>query len=82
MYKFQTKNKTRLVTSYSPIEISGDCLYDAQGRLIQYVIKSKDGYWNNELGWVEKSKDATHFKEPEIKNLNLPIGREVRWLKV
>ena len=42
---------------------------------MKYIIQSKEGYWNNKIGWVEKD-GATIFSE---KNLNLPMGENVKW---
>ena len=44
-----------------------------------YVIKSDDGYWSNGLGWVYDLESATKF---EAYNFNIPIGDNVRWLKL
>jgi hypothetical protein len=44
----------------------------------RYIILSEEGYWNNELGWVENKKDATAFVS---KNYELPIGTDVKWIK-
>lgn len=42
-----------------------------------WIIKSSEGYWNNDLGWVEHKEDATVF---EHTNFNLPIARECHWV--
>lgn len=44
-----------------------------------YVIKSKDGYWSNEMGWVDDIALADKFNLEEREKFNLPIGRNVRW---
>jgi len=44
-----------------------------------WVIVSKNGYWSNEIGWVYTVDDATIFFD---KNVNLPIGVNVRWVPV
>ena len=41
-----------------------------------FVIKSDDGYWNNEIGWVYDKESATVFKHD---NYELPIGSNVKW---
>lgn len=41
-----------------------------------FVIKSEDGYWNNEMGWVYSSEQATRFDTDEY---DLPIGKDVHW---
>lgn len=46
---------------------------------MDYIIISDDGYWNNDLGWVELEQDATMF---ENTNYDLPIGDSVKWVVV
>lgn len=41
-----------------------------------YIIKSDDGYWNFETGWVDVIQDATIFED---QNWILPEGKNVRW---
>ena len=43
-----------------------------------FIIKSEEGYWNNEMGWVYSSKQATMFDTDEY---DLPIGKDVHWEK-
>jgi hypothetical protein len=47
-----------------------------------FVIKSDDGYWSNEFGWVDTIECATQFSADERKVLNLPIGHNVGWIEV
>lgn len=49
-----------------------------------YVIKSKEGFWNNEEGWVLFIENATFFnsKEKERFKNSLPIGENVHWIKI
>lgn len=44
-----------------------------------FVIISNDGYWSNDLGWVEDKESATIFED---NNWNLPIGNNVRWIEI
>lgn len=44
-----------------------------------YIIKSIEGYWSNEEGWVEHEALATKFKNT---NCNLPFGKNVKWMKI
>jgi len=41
-----------------------------------WIISSNDGYWNNEIGWVEHRNDATVFPHTQF---FLPIGEHVKW---
>lgn len=43
-----------------------------------YCIRSDDGYWSNELGWVYQRCDATLFSSEEAEWILLPIGKNVR----
>jgi hypothetical protein len=44
-----------------------------------FVIASDEGYWNNDIGWVENLNDATVFSHNATQYLQLPIGQNVRW---
>jgi hypothetical protein len=45
----------------------------------RWIIASLDGYWNNQIGWVEHNDDATVFTTEEKETLDLPIGDRVQW---
>lgn len=42
----------------------------------RHIIVSDEGYWSNQLGWVEDKESATVFKD---RNVNLPLGKNCRW---
>jgi hypothetical protein len=43
-----------------------------------FVIVSDEGYWNNNIGWVENLNDTTVFSYNVTQYLQLPIGQNVR----
>lgn len=45
-----------------------------------FVIRSDDGWWNNDDGWVENKSDATVFDDEQHLTFNKPIGQDVRWM--
>ena len=45
-----------------------------------WVIKSDEGYWNNHFGWVEEG--ASVFTNEEQNEYLLPVGKNVKWIKI
>lgn len=46
--------------------------------------ESEQGYWSNQLGWVERMKDATQFTAVERDRFSLPTtsGYDAGWIKL
>lgn len=51
-------------------------------KLIIYS-KSEQGFWRNELGWVQHASLASVFTKTQAKKVNLPIskGSDAIWIK-
>lgn len=49
-----------------------------------YIIESSyEGFWSNEIGWVEDRESATHFTGEEREIFDLPYGLgKVGWKEV
>lgn len=47
-----------------------------------WAILSEEGWWSNDQGWVHHRPDATRFTRDEKDAANLPIGDDVRWIKM
>ena len=47
-----------------------------------YIIRSSEGWWNNEDGWVESRLDATVFDDDQHLEFSLPLNipdNDAKW---